>query len=237
MYRITATYHKDPRVHFPEIIKYYTNNRNQFNRERNPLSLIESIERNSVIAVLDNKNDIHAVSLTLHFHYDLHIEFGATRVTLNGFGLQPIMYYLQYLYAYYYDKPRGRIFAITDNENLGSAKNIGRSFFRPLVPDENFLKEISYQKASSSKLFYEIPEDRYDAIAACAALKLRTIHDLGYIEKNGSKIPIIVDDPMFTTPHVRRYLVDELIEKFLPDDCSCLEYSPHNAASDQNERS
>ncbi|WP_395173308.1 hypothetical protein [Roseibium alexandrii] len=208
-YRLKV-FHKKAEVGVPELAKFYSENNSDFNRERNPFDFIDAINSKSIFSIVDNDGLPQGVSISLRYHEDKIVEFGAVRVLLNGFGLQTILHDMQILYCYLY-KIGEYIFAITDVKNEGSKKSLQRSGLEYFSPDDEFLKIIDYrEKHNNNKVYLEIDNRKFDAIARDAFCRLLKLDTDGYIEKNNKILKIFIDDPIFRLPTLR----DRAIKNF-----------------------
>lgn len=126
---------------YASLYDFYDGNRHQFNAERDPMVLLDSLKDGGGIIIKDPEDKIVASSLLFRYGRK-HTETGGTRVLKNGFKLQRVMKWYQTLSEYLFGWPDDHFFAFIAKGNGGSTANIEACGFKEIDMSMNFLTDL-----------------------------------------------------------------------------------------------
>ncbi|WP_139210120.1 hypothetical protein [Palleronia pelagia] len=194
----------DPAI-FERVFDFYASNKHNFNAERDPMELLDSLGNGSAVYIEGPNKELVAASLTFR-HSARLTEMGGTRVTLNGFGLQKPMKWYQAVSDHLFRPPEDMYFAVVTKGNIGSKKNILRCGFEQIDISSDFLFDlgiVSTPDELSNKEIFKFERDNLGEVC-CQLLLLNENPRLS--NKHGEEILLRVEGKLCRHTGLRKIL-------------------------------
>ena len=97
---LQITFRDSTEADFPDVRRFFLANHSDYNKARGDLVLIERIGQHHFV-IIEQAGQVVGVAGTFrHGPNGIYREAGATRITLNGFGLQKLTHYLRSLHEH-----------------------------------------------------------------------------------------------------------------------------------------
>lgn len=173
--------------------------KNKGNMPRSLEELLEVAIEEKLFMIEDKAtNEVVAVSATFR-HFDILMEFGAIRATVNGFGFQKVLMSAQVINEVLFDPEFQEIYCTVLPQNTDSVGSIeGAGFVKWGDPNPKLILEKlkSAEQASRSPdvLFYHIPREQLNQIVQKSAEKLLSVDGKVISHRsNGEKCKVELD--------------------------------------------
>ncbi len=199
--RITTYLWERPQSEIDQILSFYDDHRDEGNRVRDAEELIKAGRTGGVYRVSNSADGKIGVACIFHHQNGAH-EAGGTRIIRNGLGLQKVLHKCRLLHAFLLDTPEREYFTIIDDANPRSISGTEKCGFDAWSPDTGF-RIVVGKKNAPEKLFFtfDLQSELKREVLARHAQDLLDLHNgTPILSKDGSKVLVVLDFPLFTNP-------------------------------------
>ncbi|MBX3568902.1 MAG: hypothetical protein KF914_12645 [Rhizobiaceae bacterium] len=192
------------------IYEFYEKNPSEFLRDRDPRQILESVKEAYGFTVESDAGEI--VGVCFMFDYGgRDVEFGGTRITLNGFGLQKLLLQCRLAVAYSFDLFSRHCFTVVREANAASTRSVSTCGLPRRDDLARDLRAYGVDDPSrSNKPIFAIGRTidvATEQLLAETRESLLALHGAGRIEKDGKRLNVTLDFPLMRNPHLRAGLL------------------------------
>lgn len=192
------------------IYEFYDKNPSEFLRDRDPRQILESVKEAYGFTVESNSGEIVGVSFMFDYG-GRDIEFGGTRITLNGFGLQKLLLQCRLAVAFSFDLFSRHCFTVVRETNAASTRNVAMC---GLPQRDDLAHDLGAygveDPARSNKPIFAIGrtiDSKTERLLAETRESLLALHEVGHIDGHGKLLNVTLDFPPLKNPHLRAGLL------------------------------